>query len=322
MDTETVADVPEVVSTRSSRETAPQGRTPGGRPPEGTASAAGRTAGTTSSPGGQLSDGPASDTFTKRRFGVPPGFFEVEVAGLRWLAEAGSSGGAAVVRPLETHRDRIVLQRLEEVPATDEAAERFGRSLAATHQAGALWFGCPPAGWTGDGFIGLLPLPHVRTPPAPESSSWGRFYARHRLHPYLRAAHDAGRLPQRITRRVDALCQRLEDGDERLTGPGDEPVSRVHGDLWAGNVLWTADGVVLVDPAAHGGHRETDLAMLALFGLPRLSAVLGAYDEAWPLADGWRERVALHQLHPLLVHVVLFGGSYVAQVEEATQQYL
>ena len=89
-----------------------------------------------------------------------------------------------------------------------------------------------------------------------------------------------------------------------------EPPARLHGDLWSGNVLWTADEAVLIDPAAHGGHREADLAMLALFGAPHLERVLAAYDEAAPLADGWRERVPLHQVHPLLLHAVLFGGSY------------
>ena len=92
-----------------------------------------------------------------------------------------------------------------------------------------------------------------------------------------------------------------------------EPPARLHGDLWSGNVLWAPDGAWLIDPAAHGGHRETDLAMLALFGCPHLDRVLAAYDEAAPLADGWRDRVPLHQLFPLLVHVVLFGRGYAAQ---------
>src|SRR5690606_11979346 len=91
---------------------------------------------------------------------------------------------------------------------------------------------------------------------------------------------------------------------------------------WSGNVLWSPDGAVLIDPAAHGGHRETDLAMLALFGCPHLDAVLAAYDEAAPLAAGWRDRVPLHQLFPLLVHVVLFGGGYAAQAAAAARAAL
>ncbi|MGC3003100.1 fructosamine kinase family protein [Streptomyces sp. G35A] len=90
-----------------------------------------------------------------------------------------------------------------------------------------------------------------------------------------------------------------------------EPPARLHGDLWNGNVLWGADGHVrLIDPAAHGGHRETDLAMLRLFGCPRLEAVLEGYREVAPLAGGWEERVGVHQLFPLLVHAVLFGRGY------------
>ena len=84
----------------------------------------------------------------------------------------------------------------------------------------------------------------------------------------------------------------------------------MHGDLWNGNVLWTGQGAVLIDPAAHGGHRESDLGMLALFGLPFLEPLLAAYHEVTPLADGWRGRVGLHQLYPLLVHAVLFGRGY------------
>ena len=92
-----------------------------------------------------------------------------------------------------------------------------------------------------------------------------------------------------------------------------EPVARLHGDLWSGNVLADRSGRPwLIDPAAYGGHREMDLAMLDLFGsIPARTAA--AYHEVWPLADGWRERIALWQLFPLLVHAVLFGGGYLRQ---------
>ena len=94
-----------------------------------------------------------------------------------------------------------------------------------------------------------------------------------------------------------------------LAGPA-EPPSRIHGDCWSGNLLWSGGRGWLIDPAAQGGHRETDLAMLALFGAPYLDRILAAYQEAAPLAAGWRARVPLHQLHPLLVHVCLFGAAY------------
>ena len=249
---------------------------------------------------------PASDEFVKRRAGAPAGFFAVEAAGLRWLSAA--PGGVPAVEPVAVSGDRIVLPRLASVAPTAAAAEEFGRRLAATHRAGAGWYGAPPAGHAGDGFIAELPLPHHVS--APAADGWGPFYAALRVVPFAGGG----------SRAVAAVCRRLESGDESLTGPP-EPPSRIHGDLWSGNVLWTAAGAVLIDPAAHGGHRETDLAMLALFGLPHLGRVLAAYEEVWPLAEGWRERVALHQLHPLLVHARLFGGGYEAQAERAARQY-
>jgi len=112
----------------------------------------------------------------------------------------------------------------------------------------------------------------------------------------------------------------LAAGDPDLSGPP-EPVARLHGDLWAGNVLWTAGGAVLIDPSAHGGHRETDLAMLALFGAPFLDRAVAAYDARWPLAEGWRDRVGVHQLYPLLVHAVLFGAGYGAQAVAVARRY-
>ena len=194
------------------------------------------------------------------------------------------------------------------VPAgrpTRAAAEEFGRRLAVMHAAGADAFGSPPPGGPADALIGRAPMRNV---PAP---SWPAWYARDRVLPYVRAARDAGTLDA-------AEVAVLERAAARVAAPA-EPPARLHGDLWSGNVLWAPDGAWLIDPAAHGGHRETDLAMLALFGCPHLDRVLAAYDEAAPLAEGWRTRVPTHQLFPLLVHVVLFGRSYTAQTVAAAR---
>ena len=83
--------------------------------------------------------------------------------------------------------------------------------------------------------------------------------------------------------------------------------------------MWTRDGAVLIDPAAHGGHPEADIAMLALFGCPFFDEVVTGYQQVTSLADGWRDRIGLHQLFPLLAHVVLLGGSYAPQAEAAAR---
>lgn len=256
--------------------------------------------------------------FRKQQFSAPSGFFAVEAAGLTWLAEAAAGGGVPVAQPLAVGDDHIVVRRHRTGAPSREAAEDFGRRLAATHLSGAARHGCPPGAWRGDGYIGPLPLPHLR--PEDPDLPWGRFYAELRIAPYARAARDAGALSAADAAAVDRVCERLSDGHESLTGPP-ERASRLHGDLWSGNVLWTPTGVVLIDPAAHGGHRESDLSMLLLFGLPLVDRVIAAYGEAWPPADGWRDRVPLHQLYPLLVHAVLFGGGYGVQAGAAARRY-
>jgi fructosamine-3-kinase len=248
-----------------------------------------------------------------------------EVAGLRWLAAGhGDSGATAgtdgpgasgagcppVPAVLGYDDEWLVVELVETGQAAAGAADEFGRRLAALHATGAPAFGAPPPGGPVDAWIGLAPMRDVTGP------DWPGWYAEHRVLPYLRTAVDQGVLLD--PRPVEAVCERIGG----LAGPG-EPPARLHGDLWRGNVLWGADGhVALIDPAAHGGHRETDLAMLRLFGCPHLDRILAAYDEAAPLAVGWRERVPLHQLFPLLVHTVLFGGGYGEQAVAAARQAL
>lgn len=214
-----------------------------------------------------------------------------EVRGLRWI---GAAGAVPVPESLFDGAGLLALDWIPQAGADQAAAEHFGRDLARLHAAGSEHFGAP---WPG--FIASLPLPND------QADSWPAWYARCRLLPYCQHARDAGTLLPADVALLETVIARIDD----LAGPA-EPASRIHGDCWSGNVLWSAGRCWLIDPAAHGGHRETDLAMLALFGAPFLDRILATYQEETPLAAGWRARVPLHQLHPLLVHVCLFGAGY------------
>ncbi len=254
----------------------------------------------------RLSDG--TTALMKTHPNPPAGFFAAEVRGLRWLAAAG---GVAVPEVLAADDECVILRWVEQGKPGADAATSFGTALAATHAAGAPSYGAVgDAGDHPDGFIGRLPLSNAT------AGTWAEFYAEQRVLPYLKLGRDRGAVTPDQAVAVEAVLPRLG-----ALVPEEGP-ARLHGDLWNGNVLWGHDGHAhVVDPAAHGGHRETDLAMLSLFGLPQLAKVLDAYDAAAPLAEGWRDRMGLHQLHPLLVHACLFGGGYAARAAAAAAAY-
>jgi len=234
----------------------------------------------------------------------------VEAAGLAWLAAAGP-GSASVVGVLDVQPDSITLPRLTPCAPAGKAAAAFGEALAITHAAGARAFGVGPDGWSGDGFIGQQTLTFAA------ASRWGSFYASQRLWPYATAAHAVGNLSLEGLDTVEQVCERLVSG----VWDDDRPPARIHGDLWIGNLMYTAAGAVLVDPAAHGGHGLTDLAMLHLFGAPHLPLLSTAYASAADLPTDWSELIGLHQLHPLLVHAVTHGAGYGRQAAETAARY-
>ncbi|WP_341359525.1 fructosamine kinase family protein [Georgenia sp. M64] len=275
------------------------------------------------------------DTFLKRDPGQA-GATGFEAAGLRWLTEA--PGGADVVTIVDEGPGWLETRRLTESAPGAADAEAFGRALARTHAAGAPHLGCRPPGWSGNGYMGRAPLPlrdapsgsdAARAPSGNSSGSWGEFYAADRVLPYLPAAVANGSVDRDGERTLTVLAERLSEGvlDHPQPALVTGPAARLHGDLWGGNVLWAAapGGRVrgtLIDPAAHGGHAESDLAQLAVFGVPHRERIVAAYEEVSPFAPGRVERVGLHQLHMLIVHAALFGGGYGRRTVAVAARYL
>ncbi|UDY36544.1 fructosamine kinase family protein [Dermatobacter hominis] len=258
--------------------------------------------------------------FAKTHASPPPGFFTTEALGLRWLRNAaavavpevlavsdgdeghGVDGGPARLVLEWVHVGRGVVARAGD---GDTEAE-LGRQLAALHRAGASSFGREDRRTTGS-----------RGLPNEPCATWAEFYATQRLLPLARLARDGRALADDVVADLERLAGRLD-----VLGVPVEPPSRLHGDLWAGNRLVDADGRSwLIDPAAHGGHREFDLAMMALFG-GFGEACVAAYDEAEPLGAGWRDRVPLHQVAPLVVHAIKFGGGYRSASAAAIRAFL
>jgi fructosamine-3-kinase len=193
---------------------------------------------------------------------------------------------------------------------SSQGVEQLGRGLARTHAAAAPRFGDFRAGAREDTRFGSLELPNE------PAEDWATFYAERRLRPLARLAAERGSLEPAGVRAVEQVCERLPE----LVG-APEPPARLHGDLWGGNVMGGADGGAwLIDPSAYGGHREVDLAMLRLFGPPS-ERVFDFYEEIAPLSEGWQERVGLYQLLPLLVHALLFGGSYRSSAQQLALRY-
>lgn len=263
--------------------------------------------------GGDLNDAYAAEladgrrVFVKTADDAAPGAFTAEATGLSWLAGAAgvSTPDVLAVADDPSAPRFLVLAWIEAGAARASTYEQLGRGLAATHAAGAPSFG-------GDRPVVLGPL----TLPNEPIASWPEFYAARRLEPIARLAADRGALPAETPALLERVIGRLDD----LAGPAESP-ARLHGDLWSGNVMTGTDGRPwLVDPAAYGGHREVDLAMLRLFGSPPPS-LFAAYEEVAPLAPGHEDRVVLWQVMPLLTHAALFGGDWGAAAATAMRRY-
>lgn len=261
---------------------------------------------------------PKSRIHVKSRSGAPAGFFECEAAGLEWLRVAG---GPEVARVRGVSATALRLEYLTSVAPTREAATDFGRRLAVLHGTRGSHFGTVPPRWGGDWFFG--PLHQVFQLPAVGFESWVEFYVSSRLRPLRALLQSAGFLDTEVAGHLAELEAYLSEGVwSEVCGFETVAPARVHGDLWSGNVMWTNRGGVLIDPAAHTNHPYTDLAMLELFGCPYLDQIFEAYFDASDLPRPTRRDIALHQIFPIGMHVVLFGSGYRKQLVAALSQTL
>ena len=227
------------------------------------------------------------------------GLFQSEANSLARLAAADAVRVPRVIAArdeFDAEFSWLLLEWLEPGRITSDAWHELGRGLAMLHRVRAERFG-----WDAPNFIGSLPQQNAW------SADWSTFWRDQRITPQLQAART--RLGNANVQRIEKLLDVIND----FAAAGNQDgASLLHGDLWGGNVHGLASGqAALIDPSSYYGHREVDLAMAKLFG-GFDSSFFDAYEEAWPLLPEHEQRVSLYQLYYMLVHVNLFGGSYVA----------
>ena len=235
--------------------------------------------------------------------GKYPLMFEKEEKGLDLLNSSNFRIPATLKTVTDQNISYLILEYIDNKGNTINEI-KLGTQLAEMHLITSDSFGLDH-----DNYIGSIPQINNK------ESDWTTFYQSMRLEPLIRKGFDSGMLEIKVLRLFEKVYKELD----RLIPI--EPASLLHGDLWQGNIICDENSSpVLIDPAVYYGHREIDLAMLQLFG--NISDdTLEAYNNIYPLDKHWQERIDLHQLYPLLVHLILFGGSYYRTVLETLKKY-
>ena len=232
-----------------------------------------------------------------------PGMFEAESNGLQLLRKGGFKTPEVMTLVEEEGFSFLILEYLKSENATPSFWEKFGNQLVQQHQQTQDTFGLDH-----DNYMGSLVQYNERC------SDWSEFFITQRLEPQLKMAYDEGYFKGQA-QRWNSFMSRLEN-----LVPQEKP-ALVHGDLWSGNFICGENQTpVLIDPATHYGHREADISMMHLFGGFDTS-LFETYNQQFALENGWRQRMDIHNLYPLLVHVNLFGGSYAQQVRSILKRF-
>jgi len=231
--------------------------------------------------------------------------FEAEARGLDLLRKTDALHIPQVISyGQQADKAYLILEYIDPGNPNKTYWETLGQSLAVVHSHTQ-----PKFGLHFNNYIGSLPQANLPT------ASGIDFFFEQRLLPQAGMALYKGLLTKSV---YDALF-RLRNQLPNIV-PNERP-ALLHGDLWSGNVMVTEEGEpALIDPAVYFGYREADLAFTKLFG-GFADRFYEAYDEAFPLEEGFNERVAIYNLYPLLVHVNLFGTGYVSGVERVLKQF-
>lgn len=258
--------------------------------------------------GGCINDGAVVETeqgssfFVKTNPSAPPDMFPREAEGLQKLAV---DGGPTVPRVYHAQEEFILMENLRPASKVEGYWVQFGEELASLHENRHDRFGFPHNNYIGS---------------TPQINTWEEdgfvFFAQHRLLYQARLGRDNGKLSRGDVKNVERVAQRLES-----LVPVQNPVL-IHGDLWSGNAITDQDGSpAIIDPAAHYGWAEAELAMTSLFGgFP--PAFYKAYEAYASLEAGYGDRFPIYNLYHLLNHVNLFGGGYLSQVRSVLHRYV
>lgn len=234
-----------------------------------------------------------------------PGMFETEAKGLSILEETSCIGIPCVIATGQEQEEQFILMEFihSGKPRTDFHFE-FGKSLAKLHKNSSTHFGLDH-----DNFIGSLPQRNK------QHTNWTDFFINERIEPMVKMAIDSGAASKHLAPKTEKLFGKLPE-----IFPVEAP-ALLHGDLWSGNYMCGLENKSWIfDPAVYYGHREMDIAMTRLFGGFSDDFYNGYVDE-FPLEKGWEQRVDIFNLYPLLVHVNLFGGHYVFDVERILERF-
>ena len=232
-----------------------------------------------------------------------PHMFKSEAEGLKLL-----NSSAFRIPEVIAHGDfedwsYIIMEYIDSQGKVMDQGE-FGQRLAELHLQTDSKFGLGM-----DNYIGSLAQANNK------EDSWATFYTNRRLNPLIKLAYDQNLLESKMLKSFEKLCNELHN-----LIPIEVPAF-LHGDLWQGNLICDEhSSPVLIDPAVYYGHREMDLAMLQLFGSIS-STALDSYNHVFPLKKDWANRIDIHQLYPLLVHLILFGESYLGGIKRTVQKY-